>query len=179
MWCNQLPWWLSGKEFTCNADVGSIWSLGLEDPLEREMATYSSILAWEIPWTEAPGGLQSMWLKRVRHDLALNNNSMWYNQTLLNSGTHNAHKKDISRQEESSRDCLAKCEWIQNSDLGCICMFNCLEKFLKIFLLYKRGRCEAKCSWSNSYSYMFIAFFPFLPSPFFPKSLYWKNMLVT
>ena len=36
-----------------------IWSLGQEDPLEKEMATHSSILAWEIPWTEEPGGLQS------------------------------------------------------------------------------------------------------------------------
>ena len=39
-------------------------SLGQEDPLEKEMATHSSILAWEIPWTEEPGGLQSMgWQK--------------------------------------------------------------------------------------------------------------------
>ena len=37
-----------------------VWSLGLEDPLEKEMATHSSILAWEIPWTEEPGGLPSM-----------------------------------------------------------------------------------------------------------------------
>ena len=37
-----------------------VQSLGREDPLEKEMATHSSILAWEIPWTEAPGGLQSM-----------------------------------------------------------------------------------------------------------------------
>ena len=37
-----------------------VWSLGQEDPLEKEMATYSSILAWEMPWTEEPGGLQSM-----------------------------------------------------------------------------------------------------------------------
>ena len=36
-----------------------VWSLGREDPLEKEMATHSSILAWEIPWTEEPGGLQS------------------------------------------------------------------------------------------------------------------------
>ena len=36
-------------------------SLGQEDPLEEEMATHSSILAWEIPWTEEPGGLQSIW----------------------------------------------------------------------------------------------------------------------
>ena len=37
-----------------------VQSLGLEDPLEKEMATHSSILAWKIPWTEKPGGLQSM-----------------------------------------------------------------------------------------------------------------------
>ena len=36
-------------------------TLGWEDPLEKEMATHSSILAWEIPWTEEPGGLQAMW----------------------------------------------------------------------------------------------------------------------
>ena len=45
-----------------------IQSLGQEDPLEKEMATHSSILAWEIPGTEEPGGLQSMGSQRVRHD---------------------------------------------------------------------------------------------------------------
>ena len=43
-------------------------SLGPEDPLEKEMATHFSILAWRIPWTEEPGGLQSMGLQRVGHD---------------------------------------------------------------------------------------------------------------
>ena len=43
-------------------------SLGREDPLEESMATHSSILAWRIPWTEEPGGLQSMGLQRVRYD---------------------------------------------------------------------------------------------------------------
>ena len=43
-------------------------SLIWEDPLEKEMATHSSILAWRIPWTEEPGGLQSMGLQRVGHD---------------------------------------------------------------------------------------------------------------
>ena len=43
-------------------------SLGQEDPLEKEMATHSSILAWKIPWTEEPGGLQSMGLRTVRYD---------------------------------------------------------------------------------------------------------------
>ena len=49
-----------------------IQSLGREDPLEKEMATQYSILAWEIPWTEDPGRLQSMGLQRVRHDWATN-----------------------------------------------------------------------------------------------------------
>jgi len=45
--------------------------LGWEDPLEKEMANYSSILAWEIPWTEEPGGLQSMGSQRVGYDLGV------------------------------------------------------------------------------------------------------------
>ena len=53
------------------ADAGDIRDVCLiperEDPLEKEMATYSSIPAWRIPWTERPGGLQSTGLQRVRH----------------------------------------------------------------------------------------------------------------
>ena len=45
------------------------WSLIWEDPLEKEMETYASMLAWRIPWTEEPGGLHSMRLQRVRDDL--------------------------------------------------------------------------------------------------------------
>ena len=56
-----------GKESTYNAgDPGLI--PGLEDILEKGMATHSSILAWRIPRAEEPGGLQSMWLQRVKHD---------------------------------------------------------------------------------------------------------------
>ena len=44
-------------------------SLGWEDPLGKGMATHSSILAWRIPWTEEPGGLQSMGSQRIGHDL--------------------------------------------------------------------------------------------------------------
>jgi len=46
-----------------------VWSLAGEGPLEKEMATHSSILAGEISWTEKPGGLQSTGLQRVKHDL--------------------------------------------------------------------------------------------------------------
>ena len=57
-----------GKESDCNAgDIGSIPRLGT---LEEGMETHSSILAWEIPWAEEPGGLQSIGSQRVRHDLA-------------------------------------------------------------------------------------------------------------
>ena len=54
-------------------NLPAIWetqvqSLGLEDPLEKRMATHFSILAWRIPWTEEPGELQSMGSERVRHD---------------------------------------------------------------------------------------------------------------
>ena len=49
-----------------------VQSVGWEDPLEKGMATHSSILAWAIPWTEEPGGLQSMGSQRVRHDRATN-----------------------------------------------------------------------------------------------------------
>ena len=50
----------SGKESACNAG-------DTRDPLEEGMATHSSILAWRIPWTEEPGGIQSMGSQRVRH----------------------------------------------------------------------------------------------------------------
>ena len=46
-----------------------VLSLGREDPLEQEMATHSNILAWKIPWTEQPQGLQSIRLQRVGHNL--------------------------------------------------------------------------------------------------------------
>ena len=60
--------WHNGKESAsqCRRHIFDPW----EDPLEEEMATYSSILAWEIPRTEEPGALQSMGLQRVRHDIA-------------------------------------------------------------------------------------------------------------
>ena len=50
-------------------------SLGWEDPLEKELATHSSILAWEIPWTEEPGGLQSMGLQELDMTKRLNHTS--------------------------------------------------------------------------------------------------------
>ena len=53
---NLPAWWETGVQ-----------SLGQEDPLEKEIALHSSILAWRIPWTEEPSGLQSMGSQRIRH----------------------------------------------------------------------------------------------------------------
>ena len=61
---------LVAQRLKCLPPMRETWvrSLGQEDPLEKEMATYSSILAWRIPWTEAPGRLQSTGSQRVGHD---------------------------------------------------------------------------------------------------------------
>ena len=53
-------------------------SLCREDTLEKRMATHSSILAWRIPWTEEPSGLQSMGLQRVRHDWVTNTFTFYF-----------------------------------------------------------------------------------------------------
>ena len=57
-----FPGGSAGKESACNAG-DPVQSLDQEDPLKEEMATHSSILAWRIPWTEEPGGLQSIALQ--------------------------------------------------------------------------------------------------------------------
>ena len=64
--------WLSGKESTCQCRRHGFDPWVGKIPLEKGMATLSSILAWRIPWTEEPGWLQSMGLQRVRHDWAIN-----------------------------------------------------------------------------------------------------------
>ena len=58
-------------------------SLGGEDPLEEDMTTHSSLLAWRVPWTEEPGGLQSMGSQRVGHDLPAKRK---FNQIAMNLG---------------------------------------------------------------------------------------------
>ena len=70
-----------------------VWFLGGEEHLEEEMATHSSILAWEISWAEAPSGVQSMGLQRVRYDLA--------------TGQKHMHKKQKTCQGYKSTSCLS------------------------------------------------------------------------
>ena len=66
-----------------------VLSLGQQDPLEKEVATHSGILAWEIPWTEEPGGLQAMGSQRVGHDQA-------EKQELLGSSGERIHRQACS-----------------------------------------------------------------------------------
>ena len=62
-----FPGGSDGKASACNAG-DPVRSLGWEDPMQKEMVTHSSILAWRIPWTEKPGGLQSTGSQSVGHD---------------------------------------------------------------------------------------------------------------
>ena len=75
-----------------------VQSLGQEDPIEKGMATHSSILPWRIPWTEEPRGLQSMGSQRVRHDRATNT------PTTI----------EDTDQEQPNRS-----EWVQDTELLC------------------------------------------------------------
>ena len=72
-----LPWWLSGKEIRLPTQEMQVRSLGQEDPLVKGEATHPSVLAWRIPWTEEPGGLQSMGLQRDGHDLVTKQQEPW------------------------------------------------------------------------------------------------------
>ena len=95
-------------------------SLGWEDPLEKEMATHSSTLAWKIPWTEEPGGLQSMGSQRVGHN--------WVNTFILN--TH----KQMSA-------CKTGETWIRWAD----CIMS-----VSLILYYKYVRCYHWGNWMKS-----------------------------
>ena len=64
-----LLWWVTSKESACNVETRD-QSLGQEGSLEKEMTTHSGVLAWEIPWTEEPGGLQSMGSQKSRTQLS-------------------------------------------------------------------------------------------------------------
>ena len=87
-------------------------SLGWEDPLEKEMATHSSILAWRIPWTEEPSGLQSTGLQRVGHDWAITSlhsgRRGWQRMRWLDSIT-NSTNMNLSKLQEIVKDGGAWC----------------------------------------------------------------------
>ena len=64
------------KNLPANQET-QVWTLGWEDPLEKEMTTHSSSLAWRIPWIEEPGRLQSIGLQRIRNDWAQHTHNVW------------------------------------------------------------------------------------------------------
>ena len=89
-------------EFT---ESQGIRSLGWEDPLEKEMATHSSILAWKIPWTEQPRGLRSMGSQRVGHN--------WVTKTTTTTFTQQAFTEHLlhSRNSSTPWGCTIKIKW--------------------------------------------------------------------
>ena len=97
------------KTVKCLPTVRETWvpSLGQEDPLETEMANHSSTLAWKIPWTEEPGGLQSMGSQRVGHDWATS--LSLYCQTSLSFCVDIFSIKDLYHLDGFSH---TSCAWI-------------------------------------------------------------------
>ena len=75
-----LPWWFSGKKKNLLPNTGDMGSIrGSKDFLEKEMATHSNTLAWEIPWTEEPDGLQSVGSQESDTTYWLNNKKQYKN----------------------------------------------------------------------------------------------------
>ena len=116
--------------------------LDWEDPLEKEMATHSSILAWEIPWTEEPGGLQPMGSQRVRHDLANEHTHThimpWMLHTKLTVDQYRFFRKAICRRFSSAESWAGW--WSQLPDqLGLAnCQFGYLDSPQPGLWLYDR-----------------------------------------
>ena len=80
-----------------------VWSLGQEDPLEKGMATCSSVLAWRIPWTQEPGGLFSLWGSwRIRHDWVTNHSlsspTAWWREHGLHHGLPSSNSDSAASQ---------------------------------------------------------------------------------
>ena len=67
---SPITQWVKNPPTMQETQEAWVWSLGWKEPLEKEMATHFSVLAWKSPWTEEPGGLQSTGLQRVRHKWA-------------------------------------------------------------------------------------------------------------
>ena len=88
----------NGKESTAMQETW-VWSLGWEDPLEEGMATHSTILAWRIPWTEEPGGLQFMGSQKIGHNWETNKKKREWEKKPTSStgdGSEESEKKEFS-----------------------------------------------------------------------------------
>ena len=98
-----------------------VWSLDWKDPLEKEIATHSRIVAWEIPWTEEPGGLQSMRSQRVSQDWAINTYTFFF----LNRGSHGEFTLSAYRPHLCLPSLTSECSvimagrtWIEKPKMG-------------------------------------------------------------
>ena len=102
-----------------------VWSLGQEDPLKEGMATHVSVLAWRIPWTKAPGGLESIRLHRVRHDW----NKLTHTHTCTISSKLNTVPSERSFEAVQSKVllCWAFLQWINLCHL-----FHCIFHHWKL-----------------------------------------------
>ena len=116
-----------------------VWSLGPEDPLEKEMATHSSILTWRIPWTEEPGGLQSTGSPRVRHDweTSLSLSGLWWglssiivNSTIKQSLSHNPPMAQQVKNPPAMQDqsLVGKIPWRKSTPLQYSCLESPMDK---------------------------------------------------
>ena len=103
-------------------------SLGGEDPLEKEMATHSSILAWRILWTEEPGGLQSKGLQRVGHDWAT---------SLSLSLSHHEMWRDWERVKMAQLCLLFVISYIMENRIvfSAVCLYSCSHYLLSLHLV--------------------------------------------
>ena len=86
-----------------------VQSLGLEDPLDKEVATYSTILAWRTPWTEEPGGLQSMESQRVGYDWATNTFTLFFTVDIILPASYHWEKWLIMYYVLSTMPGTCKC----------------------------------------------------------------------
>ena len=103
-WTTRKRWWVSRyrihRQHRRASAVQKTQRSNLEDPLEEEMATHSSILAWKIPWTEETGGLQSMGSQRVRHDWS--NWAHTYTRALTNKSYQSKQEGEMTNNQIAS-----------------------------------------------------------------------------
>ena len=145
----------TAKESAClagDAHKMQIWSLGWEDPLEKEMATHSSILSWEISWTEELGGLQSMSSQRVKLQLSMHAYTQKRQRCLLDWVLSATNFRQVSGwkttqiysynfggqkfQNQGVGRTVFIMEALENSLFPCFSRFNRLPQFLCVFFLY-------------------------------------------
>ena len=108
-----------------------VWSLGGEDPLEKEMITHSSILAWRIPWTKDPGRLQSTGSQRVRYD--------WVTNTAFKRGSRGNLAPSMrwghSQKKATQKTAFTKTQLCWYPDLGLLAIRTVKNEFL-LFINY-------------------------------------------